>query len=103
MSENKMDIGGLYKLKEGKSLDIEDNLSRYVRLLGFARNPLEQDGFYCEFIYVYKEDLTPTTMIHPLKILPYNRFLEYFELGVSSIQVNELIYQLKKEGKCMEF
>lgn len=95
MSENKFDMGGLYKLKEGKSLDVEDYLSKYVRLLGFTRNPLEHEGYYCEFIYIFKESLEPTTMIHPSKILPYNKFLEYFELDMSSKDVNNLILELE--------
>jgi hypothetical protein len=103
MSKNKIDMGGLYKLKEGKSLDIEDYLSKHVRLLGFTRNPLEYEGYYCEFIYVFKDSLEPTSMIHPSKILPYDKFLEYFELDMSSKDVTNLILELELKSIREEF
>lgn len=96
---DKIQIGGLYKIKEGKSLcEIEEYLSPYVRMLGYAKNPLENDNWYIEFFYVYKKSLEPTTRIHPIKILPYDTFLEYFDLDSTTHQVNQMIYELEKNN-----
>ena len=58
-------------------------------------NPLKEDDVYIEFIYVYKEDLGLTTRIFPVKILPYDTFFEYFELELTSKEVNNLIFDLR--------
>lgn len=87
--------GGLYKIKEGKTLcEADELLSPYVRMLGFALNPLKKDDCYVEFVYVYKDTLEETTRIHPIKILPYDVFFEYFNLELSSKEVNSIILGL---------
>lgn len=95
MNKN-IQIGGLYKIKEGKSLcKTEELFSPYVRFLGYALNPLKKDDCYIEFIYVHKEDLEPTTRIHPVKILPHDVFFEYFDLDMTTQEVNKIIFDLK--------
>lgn len=92
--KDKIQIGGLYKIKSDKKLcEIEEMLTPYVRFLGYALNPLKKDDYYIEFIYVYKKDLEPTTRIHPVKILPYDIFFEYFDLELTTQEVNEIIYK----------
>lgn len=89
-------IGGLYKIKSDKKLcKVEEMLTPYVRFLGYALNPLKKDDYYIEFIYVYKNDLEPTTRIHPIKILPCNIFFEYFELELTTQEVNKILFKLE--------
>lgn len=89
-------IGGLYKIKNNKKLcEIEEMLTPYVRFLGYTLNPLKKDDYYIEFIYVYKDNLEPTTRIHPIKILPYNIFFEYFELELTTQEVNKILLKLE--------
>lgn len=94
--ENNIQIGGLYKIKSDKKLcKVEEMLTPYVRFLGYALNPLKKDDYYVEFIYVYKYDLEPTTRIHPVKILPYDVFFEYFDLELTSQEVNKILFKLE--------
>ena len=84
--------GGLYKIKGSKSVcDIEEKLSSYVRVIDFASNPLKRDCWYVCFIFVYKDTLMPTSLVHPYKILPYDLFGEYFELNLSYKEVNDIL------------
>lgn len=93
---NNIQIGGLYKIKDNKSIcELEEKFTPYVRFLGYALNPLKDDDWYVEFMYVYKEDLEPTTRIHPIKILPYDIFFEYFDLELTTQEVNKIIYSLE--------
>lgn len=94
--ENNIQIGGLYKIKSDKKLcELEEMLTPYVRFLGYALNPIKKDGYYIEFIYVYKDDLEPTTKIHPIKILPYDIFFEYFQLELTTQEVNKILFKSK--------
>lgn len=94
--KNDIQIGGLYKIKDNKKLcEVEEMFTPYVRFLGYALNPLKEYDCYIEFIYVYKDDLEPTTKIHPIKILPYDIFFEYFELELTTYEVNKIIYKLE--------
>ncbi|MBS7132930.1 MAG: hypothetical protein E6377_18530 [Clostridium sp.] len=94
--ENNIQIGGLYKIKSDKKLcELEERLTPYVRFLGYALNPLKKDDYYIEFIYVYKDDLEPTTRIHPIKILPYDIFFEYFQLELTTQEVNKILFKSK--------
>lgn len=93
---NDVQVGGLYKIKSDKKLcEVEEMLTSYIRFLGYASNPLKEDELCVEFIYVYRDDLEPTTRIHPIKILPYDIFFEYFELELTTYEVNKLIYNLE--------
>lgn len=96
MKDN-IQVGGLYKIRDGKELCTEEILSPYVRFLDYAINPLKKDDVYIEFIYVYRDDLEPTTRIFPIKILPHDVFFEYFELELTSKEVNSLIFSLKSK------
>lgn len=99
-NNEKIEIGGLYKIKEGKQLcEVEESVSQYVRVENFLSNPLEKDEWYAEFIYCFKDDLEPAFRIYPYKFLPYDTFLEYFELDMNMHEVNKLIYKLRKEDK----
>lgn len=94
--KNNIQIGGLYKIKSDKKLcEVEEILTPYVRFLGYALNPLEKGDCYIEFIYVYKNDLEPTTRIHPVKILPYDVFFEYFELELTTQEVNKILLEMR--------
>lgn len=91
-------IGGLYKIKEGKQLcSTEEIITQYVRLLGYAQNPLEEDDWYMEFVYVYKDSIEPTTRIFPIKILPYDTFFQYFDLDLTSKEVNAILFKKNSE------
>lgn len=97
--KNNIQIGGLYKIKEGKSLCYtEEMFTPYVRFLGYAFNPLKKDDCYIEFVYVYKDTLEPTTRIHPMKILPYDIFFEYFKLELTTKEVNSIIFKLDADS-----
>ena len=88
--------GGLYKIKSDKKLcEVEEILTPYVRFVGYALNPLEKDNWYIEFIYVYKNDLEPVTRIHPVKVLPYDVFFEYFELELTTQEVNKMLLEME--------
>lgn len=92
--KDKVQIGGLYKIKKDKQLcSTEETLTKYVRLLEYAQNPLEKDKWYMEFVYVYKDSIEPTTRIFPTKILPYDTFFEYFELELTAKDVNKIIFE----------
>lgn len=94
--KNNIQIGGLYKIKTGKKLcEAEEILTPYVRFLGYASNPLNKDDYYIQFIYVYKDNLEPTTRIHPEKILPYDIFFQYFELELTTQEVNKILFELE--------
>lgn len=94
MRKDDLCIGGLYKIKADKKLcEVEEILSPYVRLFNYASNPLKEDDWYIEFVYVFKDDLEPTTRIHTIKILPSNIFLEYFELELTPQEVNKIIFE----------
>lgn len=101
--KNDIQIGGLYKIRDGKELCTEEVLSPYVRFLGYAINPLKKNDVYIEFIYVYRDDLEPTTRLFPIKILPYDVFFEYFELELTSKEVNNLIFSLKSNKSNEEY
>lgn len=93
--KNDIQMGGLYKIKSDKKLcEVEETLTPYVRFLGYALNPLKEDEVYIEFIYVYRDGLEPTTRIHPIKILSFDTFFEYFELELTTQEVNKIIYKL---------
>ena len=55
-------IGGLYKIKEGKSLCTEEILSPYVRFLDYAINPLKED-------YSTIEATTPDATVLPPSLI----------------------------------
>lgn len=98
--KNNVQIGGLYKIKSDKKLcEVEEILTPYVRFLGYASNPLKKHDFYVEFIYVYKDNLEPTTRIYPVKILPYDVFFDYFELELTTQEVNEIVFRLQADDK----
>lgn len=97
--ENNIQIGGLYKIKTDKKLcEVEEMLTPYVRFLGYALNPLKKDDYHIEFIYVYKDNLEPTTRIHPVKILPCDTFFEYFDLELTTKEVNKILFDLKLDN-----
>lgn len=106
----RIEKGALYKLKEGKTLgDIEERLSEYVYVLDYAKNPLDknekdEDKWMCVYHHVFKETLNPTTYIWSTRVIPYETFLEYFELDMTMSAVNKKIFELeslslKKEDK----
>lgn len=97
---NVIEKGGLYKLKEGKSLDkTEEYLSNVVRFYDFLMNPLIEgdEKYYVYFDYVFEGTVRPTSYILPSKILPYDSFFEYFELYKTGQEVNEIILRTMNE------
>ena len=96
--EDKIELGALYKIKNGKKLcRIEELLSPYVIVQSFISNPLEKGSWYVEFAYCFKESLELTSHIHPFRFVPWDIFLEYFNLDMTTKQVNELFYKLNKD------
>lgn len=95
--ENKILLGALYKLKDGKSIDkIEEMLSKYVITMDFIKNPLieDYDSSWCvSFMYVFENSLKETTHIYPLRILSYDDFLNNFELYMDKKKIYEEIIE----------
>ena len=97
---NIIEMGGLYKIKQGMSLSqTEEYLSKVVRLYDYVVNPLLDDDskYYINFGYVFEQNIEPTSLILPTNILPYDTFFEYFELYKTASEVNKIIF--KNMGK----
>lgn len=94
MSANdKIEIGALYKIKEGKQLNYMEKSSPYVLIKNFISNPMLEENsftknsFFVEFIYVWKESLEPVQLILSTKFLDFESFNEYFELDLSRLDI----------------
>ena len=102
---NIIEIGGLYKLKEGRTLNqTEEYLSKSVRFCDYVINPLlgDEDKYYINFDYVFENTLEPTSLILSSSILPYDVFFEYFELYKTCKEVNAIIFKNMREEKINE-
>lgn len=88
-------LGAMYKVKENKIIDeTEEILTKYVITLDFFKNPLIKNydqSWFVSFMYIYKDTLEATTQIFPLRILPYDEFLNNFDLHMGIKEVNKKI------------
>ena len=91
--EKQIVLGAMYKVKENKIIDeIEEILTKYVITLDFFKNPLiknNDQSWFVGFMYIYKDTLKATTQIFPLRILPYDEFLNNFDLYMDMKEVNK--------------
>ena len=90
-------LGAIYKVKNKGLSPVDEYLSEYVRVLGFASNPLLKDEWFVEYLFVYKNDLEPVSRIHPEKVIDYKTFCDNFILDMDYKEVNDLIYKLNKK------
>jgi len=86
----------IYKLKDGKSTGyIEESLSEYVIVEGFATNPLDSDKIMqCVYKHIHIEDMEYTSMILGYCVLPCDVFEDYFELFMETSEINERLREL---------
>lgn len=90
----------VYKLKEGKSLNIiQEMFSKYVYVEDFARNPLGDEILYAVYRYIDIETLDWSSQILGFDILPCEVFEEYFELYWDVGQINERLREIERALK----
>ena len=86
----------IYKLKDGRSTGyIEELLSEYVIVEGFATNPSDSDKIMqCVYKHIHIEDMEYTSNILGYCVLPCDVFEEYFELFMETSEINEKLREL---------